>query len=297
MKTFVIAQHHGVFLTLESMLDSGIEDICVIIPNSQVQKYNQMYSENPTKPDFQVFKNYDKLIGSYIKSKNADIKAYVYDDFDIKNTITSTLSFINASDVQEIVACVMSGCLVIKNYGNEPKLSLSFKELGACYVRVYAGHNQLQMYHMIDLPKYDPTIDCNFFVVDMTKIAPYHLEMSDVALMNNITKRKQLCILPREYNGKDDVLIGEAISARQTLMHQLNIKSGYVVNLWNRAIRNPDSHKSDEIFGYPFDIYKKYAERVSSYLPRTTIQKMIDSGKETERWTAEFQDLIEIIDL
>lgn len=297
MKTFVIAQHHGVFLTLESMIDSGIEDIFVIIPNSQVQKYNQMYIENLNKPDYKAFKDYDKLIGSYIKLKNANIKAFVYDDFDIKNTISSTLNFINASDVKEIVACIMSGSLVIKNYSNKPKDDLAFKELGACHTRVYAGHHQLQMYHMIDLPKQDPSIDCNFFVVDMTKIAPHLLDIGDQALVNNIIKRKQLCILPREYNGKDDVLIGEAISARQTVMHQLNIKSGYVVNLWNRAIRNTDSHKSDEIFGYPFDIYKKYAERVSDYLPQTTIQRMINTGRETEKWTAGFENLIEIIDL
>ena len=44
MKTFVIAQHHGVFLTLNSMIENGIDDIHVIIPGSQVEKYNKMYN-------------------------------------------------------------------------------------------------------------------------------------------------------------------------------------------------------------------------------------------------------------
>ena len=81
MKTFVIAQHHGVFLTLESLINEGIDDIVVVIPGSQVEKYNKMYSENSTNQEFQVFKNYDSLIGNYIKSKNVNIQAYVYEDY------------------------------------------------------------------------------------------------------------------------------------------------------------------------------------------------------------------------
>lgn len=297
MKTFVIAQHHGVFLTLESLIASGVEDITVIIPNSQVEKYNKMYSENPHNSDFKNFKDYDKLIGSYIKSKNANIKAFVYDDFDIKNTVTSTLNFINAAGAREIVACILSGSVVIKDYRPYAKDALGFKEFGACLTRVYQGHPQLSMYHMLDLPQVDKSIDINFFLVDMTKITSNHLQMKDAALLNDMTKRKQLTNIPRDYNGKDDVLIGTAISARQTIAHHLKVQSGFIVNIWNKSIRQLDLHKSEEIFGYPFHIYGDYLSKVSSYLPKSTADRIIANSEETKKWTSGLYDCLDIIDL
>lgn len=298
MKTFVIAQHHGVFLTLQSMLDCGIEDIIVIIPQSQVTKYNKMYSENPTDPEFQVFKDYDKKISEFIKqSGSSSIKAYIFDDFDIRNTAMSTLKFINAYGCSEIVACVMSGSIVLRDYADTMKNEMIMKTFGACMTRVYQNDKHLSMYHMLGLQQTDKSVDLNFFVVDASKIFNVNLNMSDSEYLSGLIKKNQLAYISREYNGKDDVLIGSAISARQTIAHQLRMQSGYVINIWNKSIKPTDLHKSEEIFGYPFSVYKKYAMKVNNLLPISTVNKIVANGNETEKWTGGLLECMDIIDL
>lgn len=297
MKTFVIAQHHGVFLTLESLLDCGVEDITVIIPGSQVEKYNNMYKENPTIKEFEAFKDYDKAIGNYIKSKNANIKAFVYDDFNIRNTVSSAINFISLTDTTGIVACLMSGAIVLKDYTTVAKDYLAFKEFGMCLTRVYQNNNQLSMYHMIGLPQIDKSVDVNFFLVDMSKVTSNQLNMNDTELLNDAVKRKQLTYLDRELNGKDDPLIGTAISARQTLAHQLKMQAGYVINIWNKSIKPVELHKSEEIYGYPFHIYGQYVKKVDNYLPRSTVNKIVANGNETLKCTSGLFECLDIIDL
>ncbi len=297
MKTFVIAQHHGVFLTLKSMHDCGINNITVVVPGRQVDKYNKMYYEKPTDPEYQAFQNYDKKIKEFVTNNNIDAKIFVYDGFDIRNTVTSTLRFINDYGCSEIVACILSGALVIKDYRNSVRDQLLMKEIGACTTRVYQNHNQLSMYHMIGLQQIDRSLDVNFFAVDMTKIKPAQLQMDDGALLNDATKRKQLAHITREFNGKDDPLIGTAISARQTIAHNLKIQAGFIVNLWNKSIKGPGQLKSEEIFGYPFNYYSKYVSEVGSYLPKSTVDKIINNGEETEKWTSGLYDCLDIIDL
>lgn len=297
MKTFVIAQHHGVFLTLQSMHDCGINDIVVIVPESQVNKYNKMYSERPSDPEFEAFREYDKKVSDFVKSRNIDAKVFVFDDFDIRNTVISTLKFIDAFGCSEVVACILSGSVVINDYRDTAKGAIMFNTFGACMSRVYQNHPHLSMYHMVGLPQTDKSIDVNFFVVDMTKVHPNFLRGSDGDFLNALSKAKQLAHLPREFNGKDDPLIGTAISARQTIGHNLKIQNGYVVNLWNKSIRPNDILKSEEIYGYPFNIYSKCVKTVQSYLPKSTVSKIIANGDETERVTGGLYECLDIIDL
>ena len=68
MKTLVIiATHHGAFLTIKSALKNSSHDkLVVIVPKSQVDKYNKMYEENIHKnSEFEIFKNYDKTITQF----------------------------------------------------------------------------------------------------------------------------------------------------------------------------------------------------------------------------------------
>lgn len=297
MKTFVIAQHHGVFLTLDSMIDQGIKNIQVIIPGSQVIKYNKMYEENKDNKEYAAFKDYDKTIAVFIKIKDPSIQAFIYDDFNIRNTIVSTINAIKLAGVNEIVACIMSGALVIKDYTSIGKDSLQFREMGACYSRVYGSDRQLAMYHMLGMANEDQSIDTNFFIVDMTKVSSNQLSMDDKSLIQDMVKRKKFNVLNRMFNGKDDVLIGSAISARQTVAHNLTIQSGYVVSLWNKVIKPADLLSSDEYFGYPFNCYGKYVEESGHYLPGSTADKIMANSAETKRWTSGLESCLDIIDL
>ena len=297
MKTFVIAQHHGVFLTLQSMKDCGIDNIIIIIPSSQVNKYNNMHSERSHDPEFQAFKDYDKKISEFVKSNDLDAKVFVFDDFDIRNTVTSTLKFIDAFGCKEIAVCVLSGAVILKDYRQDIKGDMMQKTFGACLSRVYQSYPPLCMYHMLGLPQVDKSIDVNFFAIDMTKITPNFINMTDGEFLNLLAKNKQLNHIPRDYNGKDDVLIGTAISARQTITHNLKIQSGYIANLWNKSIRPNDMLKSEEIYGYPLNIYGKYVRQVRNYLPKSTVSKIIANGDETEKVTSGLYECLDIIDL
>jgi hypothetical protein len=297
MKTFVIAQHHGAFLTLSSMFDSGIKDIVVIIPGSQVVKYNGMYNENSHNPEFAAFKDYDKRLSAFIKEKGIDAKVFVVDDFNIRNTVTSTLKVVADLECTGIVSCVLSGAIVIKDYSLSAKEHLMYKEFGACMTRVYQNHGQLAMYAMVGLPEVDKSVDVNFFVADMSKLSPSKLNSGDSEFLSDVAKRKQMTILPRDYNGKDDPLIGLAISARQTIAHNLKIQAGYVVNLWNKSIKLNSTLKSEEIYGYPFNFYSKYVRTVQDYLPRSTVNKIIANGEEAEKCAGGLYECLDIIDL
>jgi hypothetical protein len=297
MKTFLIAQHHGAFLTLSSMFDSGIKDIVVIIPGSQVVKYNGMYNDNSHNPEFAAFKDYDRRLSAFIKEKGIDAKVYVVDDFDIRNTVTSTLKIVAELGNREIVACVLSGAIVIRDYTETVKDALQFKEFGACLTRVYQNHGQLAMYAMVGLPEVDKSVDVNFFVADMSRIPLAKLDSGDSQFLSDVAKRKQMTTLPRDYNGKDDPLIGLAISARQTIAHNLKIQAGYVVNLWNKSIKLNSSLKSEEIYGYPFNFYSKYVRTVEDYLPKSTVNKIIANGEESEKCAGGLYECLDIIDL
>lgn len=298
MKTFVIAQHHGVFLTLQSMHDCGIKDIVVIVPNGQVEKYNKMYFENQTNPEYKCFNNYGRNINEFIKSKGIDAKVFISDGFDIKNTVVSTLQFINEYEYNKMAACILSGTVVIKDYRDEFKNGVMVgKTFGACISRVYQNDNQLSMYRMLGMPQTDLSLDVNFFVVDMFKITHKNLTVSDGQLLSEFAKNKTLDYLPRRYNGKDDVLIGSAISARQTIAHNLNIQNGVIVNLWNKSIKANSTLKSEEIYGYPFNLYSKYAKQVANLLPASTVKKIVANGDETEKCTSGLYECLDIIDL
>ena len=298
MNTFVIAQHHGVFLTLLSMAECGIEDIIVIIPGSQVEKYNKMYLENTSNPEFKCFENYDKKVSEFVKQHNIDAKVYVAENFDVRNTVVSTLQFMDAYGYNKIGACILSGAIVIRDYRQPARNDMmANKTFGGCISRVYQTDRQLSMYGMLGLQPKDMSIDLNFFVVDMSKITSDNLELSDGVLLNLFAKNNTLNYLARDFNGKDDILIGSAISARHTITHNLGIQSGFIVNLWNKSIKPNSSLKSEEIYGYPFNFYSKYARKVADYLPESTVKKIIANGDETEKCTSGLYECLDIIDL
>lgn len=298
MKVFVIAQHHGCFVTAESLIDSGIDDITLIVPGSQVQKYNKMYEENSHDPEFDVFKDFDSRIKNYIESRKskANIQAYIFDDFDITSTVSSTLNAIKLTGYNGKAACLMAGTIVIKNFVDEGEKWLK-DEFGFAQSRVYQGNKSLSMYHMIGLPNQDNSVDLGFFLVDMAKITDHQLHLKDKFLIQDAQNRKKLKIIPRRFNNKSDALIGTAISARQTFLHNLRaFKSGYTLNYWNNVMKKYDLQMTEEIFGYPYHIYGMYASKMKDFLPESTANKIIFNGNETARWIGGLEQCMEIID-
>jgi len=283
-------------LTIKSLGDLGIEDVTIIIPGSQVSKYNTMYEENKTNKEYAAFKDYDKVVSEFVKANNLNYKVFVLEDFDIRNTILSTLNAISLTGYSGVASCIMAGAIAVKDYAQFAKSNLNCNKIGLCLSRVYQYDRHLAMYGMIGLPPRDMSVDTNFFVVDMTKITNLNYS-NDGQFLSDAIKKKQLAYLDRNLNHKSDVLIGAAISARQTIAHNLRAQNGYILNFWNKVIAAPNKQKVEEIFGYPYHKYKDITINVGKWLPETTANRIIANGNETERVTSGLLECMDVIDL
>jgi hypothetical protein len=289
MKTLVIiATHHGSFLTIKSALKNSSHDkLVVLIPRSQVDKYNKMYEENIHKnAEFEIFKNYDKLVTSFCGTE-----VFVVDDWDQTNSITSTIDVLAGLESKGKHFVVGAGLLVLKDPFTDEMMSLlDDAKLSITRPRVYADNKRLNMYHMIGLPRNDPTFDANVFAVNMDKFE--ELPRNDGALLQELSNTKQQTVLPRHYNMKHDTLIGTAISARETVMHGTRSAKANVINFWMPAIKKYEDLYPEETFGYPFDIYLDYAEQVEDYLPASTYNRIKQNGEATKYWIKDIRDNI-----
>lgn len=289
MKTLVIiATHHGSFLTIKSALKNSSHDkLIVLVPKSQVDKYNKMYEENIQKSsEFEIFKDYDKLVTKFCKTE-----VFVVDDWDSNNTVSSTIDVLASLNSKGKHFVVGAGMLILKDpFTNEIMDNLETHKLAISRPRVYGENKRLNMYHMIGLPKNDSTFDANVFAVNMDKIE--ELSSIDSVLLQELSNTKQKFNLPREYNMKHDALIGTAISARETVMHNIRSSKSIVINFWMPAIKKYEDLYPEETFGYPFDIYLDYAEQVEDYLPSSTYNRIKQNGEATKYWIKDIRDNI-----
>jgi hypothetical protein len=98
--------------------------------------------------------------------------------------------------------------------------------------------------------------------------------------------------LPRGFNMKHDPLIGTAISARETVMHNVRSAKATVINFWMPCIKKYEDLHSEETFGYPFDLYLEYAQKVKSYLPVSTFDRIKQNGEATKYWIKDIRDIL-----
>lgn len=289
MKTLVIiATHHGSFLTIKSALKNSSHDkLIVLIPKSQVDKYNKMYEENIHKnKEFEIFKDYDKLVTNFCGTE-----VFVVEDWDQNNSVTSTIDVLAGLNSKGNHFVVSAGVLVLKDpFTEEIDSILKTHKLAITRPRVYADNKRLNMYHMIGLPKVDNTFDANVFAVNMDMFE--ELPRTDNTLMMELSNSKQQAVLPRQYNMKHDPLIGTAISARETVMHNTKAAKSISINFWMPSIRKYEDLQPEETFGYPFDIYLDYAEQVENYLPTSTYARIKQNGEATKYWIKDIRDNI-----
>lgn len=289
MKTLVIiATHHGSFLTIKSALENSSHDkMIVIVPKSQVDKYNKMYVDNAGKnPEFESFKDYDKVVTKFVGKE-----VFIVDDWDQNNTVSCTVDVLKGLNSKGKHIVVNAGVLILKDPFTEELMgSLDNHKLAISKPRVYGDNNRLNMYHMIGLPKVDNSFDANIFAlnVDLFDSIP----KDDGTSIQDMTFRKQKVNLPRRYNMKHDALIGTAISARETVMHNINSHKSIIINFWMPSIRKYDDLTPEETFGYPFDVYLDYAKKVKKYLPISTFERIKLNGEATKYWIKDIREIL-----
>jgi len=289
MKTLVVvATHHGAFLTINSALKNSSHDkLIVLVPKSQVDKYNKMYAENIDKSDeFVIFKDYDKLVTKFCNSE-----VFVVEDWDPNNTVSSAVETLMTLGSKGKHFVVGAGVVVLTDpFTDELMTKLDEKRIAIGKPRVYGEDKRLNMYHMIGLGKEDPTYDANVFAVNVDLFN--EVVRSDTRLIQDSIFYKKMEKLPREFNMKHDPLIGTAISARETVMHNVRSAKASVINFWMPCIKKYEDLHSEETFGYPFDLYLEYAQRVKSYLPVSTFNRIKQNGEATKYWIKDIRDIL-----
>lgn len=289
MKTLVIvATHHGAFLTIKSALKNSSHDkMIVIVPRSQVDKYNKMYDENISKSqEFEIFKDYDKLVTKFCKTE-----VFVVDDWDMNNTVSTTVETLMTLKSTGKHFVVNAGLLILTDpFTDELMNKLDEKRVIIGKTRVYGEDRRLNMYHMIDLPREEPGYDANVFAVNVDLFD--EIARTDMKLIQDSIFHKKMEKLPRGFNMKHDPLIGTAISARETIMHGIRSVQASVINFWMPSIRKYDDLYPEETFGYPFDIYLDYANQVKKYLPQSTYDRIKLNGEATKYWIRDIRDIL-----
>jgi hypothetical protein len=289
MKTLVIiAMHHGSLLTIKSALRNSSHDkLIVLVPRSQVDKYNKMYDENIHKnAEFAIFKDYDKLVTNFCGTE-----VFVVDDWDQNNTVSGTIDVLRGLESKGKHFVVGSGLLILTDPFTPQLLEkLDEKRIIIGKTRVYGEDRRLNMYHMIGMPKEEQGFDANVFAVNVDLFED--IPTTDLKLIQDSIFVKKMEKLPRGFNMKHDPLIGTAISARETVMHNVKSAQACVINFWMPAIKKYEDLYPEETFGYPFDIYLDYAEQVEDYLPASTYNRIKQNGEATKYWIKDIRDNI-----
>lgn len=284
----IIASHHGSLLTIKSALRNSSHDkLIVLVPRSQVDKYNKMYDENIHKnTEFAIFKDYDKLVTNFCGTE-----VFVVDDWDQNNTVSGTIDVLRGLESKGKHFVVGAGLLILTDPFTPQLLEkLDEKRIIIGKTRVYGEDRRLNMYHMIGMPKEEQGFDANVFAVNVDLFED--IPITDLKLIQDSIFIKKMEKLPRGFNMKHDPLIGTAISARETVMHNVKSAQACVINFWMPAIKKYEDLYPEETFGYPFDIYLDYAEQVEDYLPASTYNRIKQNGEATKYWIKDIRDNI-----
>lgn len=284
----IIASHHGSLLTIKSALRNSSHDkLIVLVPRSQVDKYNKMYEENIHKnAEFAIFKDYDKLVTNFCGTE-----VFVVDDWDQNNTVSGTIDVLRGLESKGKHFVVGAGLLILTDPFTPQLLEkLDEKRIIIGKTRVYGEDRRLNMYHMIGMPKEEQGFDANVFAVNVDLFED--IPITDLKLIQDSIFVKKMEKLPRGFNMKHDPLIGTAISARETVMHNVKSAQACVINFWMPAIKKYEDLYPEETFGYPFDIYLDYAEQVEDYLPASTYNRIKQNGEATKYWIKDIRDNI-----
>lgn len=281
MKIIVIAQHHGVFLTLQSLFDLKEKDIHVIVPGAQDEKYAKMYAENLDKKEYKVFDGYAKRVDKFCGKR---AKVYLMPDFRIQDTINSVLCFMRANDMlQDFVHVIGAGAVVTKKLPKEPITNL----FAFATDRMYDKVKHLNMYHMLGLPRDSTVYDTFSFQINGAYLDPDYCSRSDRYIVNTSTMRKQIQEMARGLNHRHDILIGSAVSARETVSHNIWAREASILNYWAKSMVRDGVLLTEEVFGYPLDIYADVAKKVKKWLPESTYKNITRNGSETKYWVGD----------
>lgn len=257
MNALVIAQHHGAFITLES-LPPTIGRVVVCVPKSQIEKYSTF--------DDPIFTDYFKNMKKYCKKKGFEL----YEIETVRDNLFCSYSeVLKELEATGIWAVMVAGAI----YGVDiDEASLSDKTTAFVRGRLFDKNKRLSMYGMIGLPPSDPFINNSNFFLNMDVLTEEGIPFKDSILL---TSQNTLELAPMAI-ARPDPLIGQAISSVECLRIRTKSSRSNILYFWMQCITK--KHLEQEFVAYPFDEYGKVAKKVKKYLPEATYNVITENA-------------------
>lgn len=252
MNALVIAQHHGAFLTLQSLLGK-VDRIVAFLPQSQLDKYAG-FVESP------VFLNYGKNMKAFCKKHK--IELHIMQPI-ATNPVTTYLEALRSIDATGVWAVLSAGSIFKSFPDMEDAAVLS--TIG----RVFDADKRLSMYHMLGLQLRDHTANTSNFFVDIDKV---QLGFNDIQLFSGkgFSEMKPMAV------ARPDVLVGAALSALECIRLRTKSNNSNVLNYWMKSITKQQDDL--EPASYPYDEYALLAKTVRRLLPAGTYNVIVENG-------------------
>ncbi len=247
-KIVVVAHHHGAFLTLNSVFqDKEVGHLIVLIPESQIKKYSTF--------DDATFVNFEKNLKTFIKKNRPETEVYVVAEDEGVSRFTRVSAVLEELGETGVWLSLLAGSI----YNKDAEWITPRHAIAACPTRSFSGPHD--MYAMIGLQT-DNSMNSDVFFVNC-----------DVPRTGNIHK------LPSKTFGRQDALIGPALSSVECLKWSAICTTALACSVWMRAI-NRDL-KPDEFVAYPFDIMVPHAKATKKFLPVGAYAQILKNAEES----------------
>jgi len=252
MNILVIATHHGAFVTLQQLKQWNYENVLVVIPQSQIDKYSKLKGE--------IFTEYERNIERFCRGK---FKVYVA-EWDQSKKLQSAKATLEALGATASWLVLESGTLLGGAHSRGlPPCNTTY---GLTYRRVHPKMKRL--YTMLGEDEESKVVCLNSFIVNLDDSSG------------------RVSILDSNLFHRPDVLYAKSFGMLWCLRYQQMVQDALTLNFWMEAIRS--EQEDGEWVAYPYDWYKGYASKVKKYLPASSYTNIVENGE----MTAELESLV-----
>lgn len=279
----VIANHHGAFLTLQSIIDhiDDVDEVMVIIPTSQIEKYGK-----ESDPIFTGFK--DNIIKFAKKIHNAKI---FIGDYDPQNPVTFCNAYLEESCGTWLM--LNAGSLFNGITGWQPRIdSMETLLYGITKDRIYQKIPNMDMYHMVGFGPPAPWDDHykGSMLINANKLSPH--PVPEIMALQNSASNGTLKLMPNFMFAHPDSLVTLALGARDIVAFNARSTHALTMNFWAPAITPPERLEDECFHGFPLDKYGETAKKVKKFLPVKSYNNIIANAKQTHDWVSGLRELV-----
>lgn len=279
----LIASHHGVFLTMESLkrfkLDIG--ELVLVIPEEKIEKYSAMEGDE--------FKNYQKLLVKKAKQLKKDAKIFTA-SFDVNRRVSQTAEFLKEIEQTGIWMQVAAGSVVNRLPSQRIYEVMEKHMLLMSTTRCYEGDKRLDMYMMLgqpDLRVHEKQNGQSFLInADFIK-API---LPDPYMIRDAMDRQLFSqINPHAFSCTEE-LVDMAFSGKQLIDHAAAAQNNMVADYWVVAMQ--PKLKIDELYAYPLEQYLPFVDKCKGLIPAVTLDRIKANATEAKNYSLAFREAL-----